>query len=734
MPGPPTVDGPISECNESVRARGLLIGAAVSIFLDETNIGGGTATFPVQVFPITAALTAGHKVHARQELGGEASPAVPDEGRTEVTPAPAGTSLPNVDGIVYECGSCLQTSSAVPGALVQVFVGSELRGAGTAVTGRARIRLSPVTSHGDILQVRQVACGVAGDSLPVPAEAAPASPNVRLPRPELTDLRACDREIAVTNVVPGARVIAVRSSGPTHNDCTTEQELRIRATPELQENETVTAHHEFPECGIASDSTERTVAPATPVPVPSIVPPLCAGATRIKVQGLRVGATVHISVDGIRLGPWGVSDPTEVCQLPDDALSPGSSVTAAQTVCGILSEESDAIVVASAPSSVDTPIISGPLHACAPLVKVIELTPGAQVVIRDRVTGAPRSDSVLVSDDVAVIDVSPALMPGETIFASADSCGVHRESDPVTVEEVLTQFRPPGIRSPAIAGREVLAVRDAIPGATVDVSLNDVWTYSDVASQAEMTFKVNPLVLGTELRCRQRLCSTVSEVSGRVVVRAPGPRITTESPLPDGEVGAFYSAGIEVTGGVAPLEWFRSSGVVPSGLSLNSTNGVLSGTPEIAGDFEVTVEVRDSGSPSLSDERSFDIRTRGPEEVSIDLVREAVLGPVGYRAEFPSFGTARGRLLRIRVPLIGLFEDLAVLFVRHGHSTAECGDSAAIVVIGENQSTTPEELESIFGVSEPEFDTLHHIVFVACVATTTPLPDRIPIEITVLFD
>src|SRR5690242_1392078 len=100
---------------------------------------------------------------------------------------------------------------------------------------------------------------------------------------------ACDREIVVTNPVPGARVIAVRSSGPTHNDCTTGAKLRMRASPGLQENETVTAHQEFPECGLASDTTHSIVKPATPDLVPSIVPPLCAGSTKIKVQGLRVG-------------------------------------------------------------------------------------------------------------------------------------------------------------------------------------------------------------------------------------------------------------------------------------------------------------------------------------------------------------------------------------------------------------------------------------------------------------
>ena len=70
----------------------------------------------------------------------------------------------------------------------------------------------------------------------------------------------------------------------------------------------------------------------------------------------------------------------------------------------------------------------------------------------------------------------------------------------------------------------------------------------------------------------------------------------------------MFSTAISAFGGVTPLQW-STSGLVPAGLALNSTTGVLEGTPEIAGHYQFTVEVQDSGSPPVGDEKSFKIRT-----------------------------------------------------------------------------------------------------------------------------
>ena len=205
-----------------------------------------------------------------------------------------------------------------------------------------------------------------------------------------------------------------------------------------------------------------------------------------------------------------------------------------------------------------------------------------------------------------MIGVDPALMPGERIILSMDSCGAHADSEPMTVEPVMDEFRPPQIGVPVFTYASWLPIFNTIPGATVEISINDVWTYAIVATRTSLTAQVDPLPEGTRIRVRQRICATVSAASARVVVRPRGPRITTESPLPDGEKGVPYSTQIEATGGVEPFQW-STHGLVPGGLALGSSTGILSGTPEFGGPYKFTIEVKDSGSPPVGDEKSFKI-------------------------------------------------------------------------------------------------------------------------------
>lgn len=67
--------------------------------------------------------------------------------------------------------------------------------------------------------------------------------------------------------------------------------------------------------------------------------------------------------------------------------------------------------------------------------------------------------------------------------------------------------------------------------------------------------------------------------------------------LPDGTVGAAYSAALSVTGGIAPFTWSVPSGNLPPGLALDTAsttaNCGLSGTPTVAGSFGFTVVATD---------------------------------------------------------------------------------------------------------------------------------------------
>jgi hypothetical protein len=71
--------------------------------------------------------------------------------------------------------------------------------------------------------------------------------------------------------------------------------------------------------------------------------------------------------------------------------------------------------------------------------------------------------------------------------------------------------------------------------------------------------------------------------------------ISTGASLPAATRSQAYSVQLVADGGVAPYVWARSSGALPSGLTL-STAGLISGTPTVTGNFTYTVKVADAQS------------------------------------------------------------------------------------------------------------------------------------------
>ena len=106
------------------------------------------------------------------------------------------------------------------------------------------------------------------------------------------------------------------------------------------------------------------------------------------------------------------------------------------------------------------------------------------------------------------------------------------------------------------------------------------------ASTASIT--VSSLAAGTHLVSATYGGSTelTPSTSAPVTVPVLAP-VTIGAPLPNGTVGAAYSATVPRTGG-EPVTFAVTAGSPPSGLTL-STDGVLSGTPTTAGAFTFTV-------------------------------------------------------------------------------------------------------------------------------------------------
>src|SRR5664279_1998405 len=76
----------------------------------------------------------------------------------------------------------------------------------------------------------------------------------------------------------------------------------------------------------------------------------------------------------------------------------------------------------------------------------------------------------------------------------------------------------------------------------------------------------------------------------------PGPLLITTKALPAGTTSVPYSATLGAVGGTPPYTW-TILGNLPSGLMLNASTGLISGTPTTGGPSGITLKVQDSATP-----------------------------------------------------------------------------------------------------------------------------------------
>jgi YVTN family beta-propeller protein len=77
--------------------------------------------------------------------------------------------------------------------------------------------------------------------------------------------------------------------------------------------------------------------------------------------------------------------------------------------------------------------------------------------------------------------------------------------------------------------------------------------------------------------------------------------------LPNGTLGAPYAASIAAQGGTSPYQWSLASGSLPSGLTLATATGTITGTPGSLGTSSFVATVSDASSPALTVSKSFTI-------------------------------------------------------------------------------------------------------------------------------
>ncbi len=82
-------------------------------------------------------------------------------------------------------------------------------------------------------------------------------------------------------------------------------------------------------------------------------------------------------------------------------------------------------------------------------------------------------------------------------------------------------------------------------------------------------------------------------------------RISTSS-LPNGQSGTAYSTTLTAAGGLLPYTWSLTVGSLPTGLTMNSSTGAITGTPSASvASTPLTFKVTDSSSPALTQTATF---------------------------------------------------------------------------------------------------------------------------------
>src|SRR5207244_710099 len=113
--------------------------------------------------------------------------------------------------------------------------------------------------------------------------------------------------------------------------------------------------------------------------------------------------------------------------------------------------------------------------------------------------------------------------------------------------------------------------------------------------------------------------------------------ITTTS-LPGGTVGIAYSQTVGSSGGTAPLTWSVASGSLPAGLNLNTSTGVITGTPSSAGTASFTLHLADSASQTA--DRSLSITIAAAPSITTSSLSGGTAGTAYSQILAASGGTA----------------------------------------------------------------------------------------------
>jgi hypothetical protein len=120
-----------------------------------------------------------------------------------------------------------------------------------------------------------------------------------------------------------------------------------------------------------------------------------------------------------------------------------------------------------------------------------------------------------------------------------------------------------------------------------------------VAGSYSFTIQVTDSGMPAQVASRQYTFTVLSNPSSGVAL------LTTA--LPQATAGIMYTAQLTAAGGTTPYTFSVSAGSLPPGLTLNASDGRISGTPTASGAFGFNIRVEDASSSPQGAERAYSI-------------------------------------------------------------------------------------------------------------------------------
>jgi len=147
------------------------------------------------------------------------------------------------------------------------------------------------------------------------------------------------------------------------------------------------------------------------------------------------------------------------------------------------------------------------------------------------------------------------------------------------------------------ANQQFTATGNYLGGGTANLTSQVAWNSSNtaIATIGSTTGLATGVSVGTST-----ISATFSGITGStVLVVQAAPLAITTATLPSVTEGGAYSQSLTASGGTLPYTWSIISGSLPTGLTLNTSTGVISGTPTATGTFNFTAQVSDATIPTL---------------------------------------------------------------------------------------------------------------------------------------